>query len=389
MKKHHVTKKLLRGVLALFLVLSLLSFSYASSTSDLQEELDNVNNQIDNKQDLINSNNNLITALSREIADLENKINAAQIKIDDLTESINKTKAQIVVKIAELEKKEAEVKTQDENLNARLRAMYKKGNSGMLSVILNSSSVTELLTNVEMSKKIYAADNDLLYKLKVEYDVIYQAKVELSELKDSLETQQADMEATKAALAQDQKTVAEKRAAAQADNKEIKAQMDALQAQADALVEEIRRLQGDGSYTGGGMCWPSPVSTRITSPFGTRYIFGSYSFHSGIDIGAWWGSDILAANSGRVMWVGWDPNGYGNYVMLDHGGGIVTLYGHASRVLVSTGDYVGRGQVIALVGSTGLSTGAHIHFEIRVNGVYQDPLDTNARYYVVPGVYLY
>ncbi len=267
--------------------------------------------------------------------------------------------------------------------------MYKKGNSGMLSVILNSSSITELLTNIEMSKKIYAADSDLLYKLKVEYDVIYRAKLELSDLKDSLEAQQADMESTKASLAYDQQVVAEKRAAAQADNREIKAQMDALQAQADALVEEIRRLQGDNAYTGGGMCWPSAVSSHITSPFGTRYIFGGYSFHSGIDIGAWWGSDILAANSGRVLWVGWDPNGYGNYVMIDHGGGIVTLYGHASQVIVATGQYVGRGQVIAKVGSTGLSTGAHIHFEIRVDGVYQDPLDTNARYYVVPGVYVY
>ena len=374
--------------IALALVM-LFTTAVFASTADLENELDDVNNQIDQKQDLLDSNNAHISELSREIANLENRINDAQIKIDKLTESINDTKAKIVQKIAELEKKEAEVNTQDEALNARLRAMYKKGNSGMLSVILNSTSITDLLTNIEMSKKIYAADSDLLYKLKVEYDVIYRAKLELSDLKESLESQQAEMETTKAALAYDQQVAAEKRAAGLADNKEIKAQMDALQAQADALVEEIRRLQGDGDYTGGGMCWPSEVSSHVTSPFGTRYIFGGYSFHSGIDIGAWWGSNILAANSGQVIWVGWDPNGYGNYVMIDHGGGVVTLYAHASQILVSIGEYVGRGQVIGKVGSTGLSTGAHIHFEIRVNGVYQDPLDTNARYYVVPGLYLY
>ncbi len=374
--------------IALALVM-LFTTAVFASTADLENELDDVNNQIDQKQDLLDSNNAHISELSREIANLENRINDAQIKIDKLTESINDTKAKIVQKIAELEKKEAEVNTQDEALNARLRAMYKKGNSGMLSVILNSTSITDLLTNIEMSKKIYAADSDLLYKLKVEYDVIYRAKLELSDLKESLESQQAEMETTKAALAYDQQVAAEKRAAVLADNKEIKAQMDALQAQADALVEEIRRLQGDGDYTGGGMCWPSEVSSHVTSPFGTRYIFGGYSFHSGIDIGAWWGSNILAANSGQVIWVGWDPNGYGNYVMIDHGGGVVTLYAHASQILVSIGEYVGRGQVIGKVGSTGLSTGAHIHFEIRVNGVYQDPLDTNARYYVVPGLYLY
>ncbi len=386
MKKRHGEKRIFSILLAFVMVFSLMTFSYGSS---LEDELDDVNNQIDAKQDLINTNNEKISELSMEIAALENRINDAQIKIDKLTDSINETKAKIVEKIAELEKKEAEVKTQDENLNARLRAMYKKGNSGMLSVILNSTSITELLTNLELSKRIYAADSDLLYKLKVEYDVIYRAKVELSELKETLELQQADLETTKAALAYDQQVAAEKRAAAQADNREIKAQMDALQARADALVEEIRRLQGDGDYTGGGMCWPSEVSTRITSPFGTRYIFGGYSFHSGIDIGAWWGSNILAANSGVVLWVGWDPNGYGNYVMIDHGGGVVTLYAHASQILVSVGQYVGRGQVIGKVGSTGLSTGAHIHFEIRVNGSYQDPLDTSAAYYVVPGVYLY
>ena len=386
MEKRCKGKRLFSIALALVMAFSLMTFSYGSS---LEDELDDVNSQIEGKQDLINANNEKISELSREIAALENRINDAQIKIDRLTDSINETKAKIVEKIAELEKKESEVKTQDANLNARLRAMYKKGNSGMLSVILNSTSITELLTNIEMSKRIYAADSDLLYKLKVEYDVIYQAKVELSNLKDSLESQQADLEATKEALAYDQQVAAEKKAAAQADNKEIKAQMDALQARADALSEEIRRLQGDGDYTGGGMCWPSEASTRITSPFGTRYIFGGYSFHSGIDIGAYWGSNILAANSGVVLWVGWDPNGYGNYVMIDHGGGVVTLYAHASQILVSVGQYVGRGQVIGKVGSTGLSTGAHIHFEIRVNGQYQDPLDTSAQYYVVPGVYLY
>ncbi|MBO4818677.1 MAG: hypothetical protein J5528_00940, partial [Firmicutes bacterium] len=211
MKKRYSKKRILSLALALVMAFSLMTFSYGSS---LQDELDDVNNQIDGKQDLIDANNEKISALSMEIAALENRINDAQIKIDRLTDSINETKAKIVEKIAELEKKEAEVNTQDANLNARLRAMYKKGNSGMLSVILNSTSITELLTNIEMSKKIYAADSDLLYKLKVEYDVIYQAKVELSELKDSLEAQQADLEATKEALAYDQQVAAEKKAAA-------------------------------------------------------------------------------------------------------------------------------------------------------------------------------
>ena len=381
-------KKLICFLLALAMAFSYVTFAFASA-DEKQSELDDINNEIDERKGRITANENMISELSRQIIELDNRINDTQLRIEELTEQINDTKAKIVEKLAQLEKKQEEIDVQNTNLNSRLRAMYKKGNSGMLSVLLNSTSITDLLTNIEMSKKIYASDNDLLHKMRTEYDVIYQAKLELSNLKESLEGQEAEMEASMASLEADQQAVAEKRAAAQADNREIKAQMDALQAQADALVEQIRRLQGNDDYTGGGMCWPSPVSTYITSPFGTRYIFGGYSFHSGIDISAWGGSSILAANSGRVMWVGWDPNGYGNYVMIDHGGGIVTLYAHSSRILVDIGDYVARGQAIALVGTTGLSTGNHIHFEIRVNGSYQDPLDQSARYYVVPGVYLY
>ena len=379
-------KRIISFILAFMMAISMITCAYASTAEEKQSELDDINNEIDEKQGQIKANENLISDLSREIIDLDNRINDAQIRIDELTDSINDTKEKIVAKLAELEKKQEEVDKQDASLNARLRAMYKKGNAGMLSVILNSTSITDLLTNIEMSKKIYASDSNLLYKLKVEYEVIYQAKVELSNLKESLEGQQAEMESLKASLAADQQAVEEKRAAALASNKEIKAQMDALQAQADALVEQIRRLQGNDDYAGGGMSWPCDY-TYVTSPFGTRYIFGGWSFHSGIDIGAYWGSNIYASNSGKVIWVGWDPNGYGNYVMIDHGGGVVTLYAHSSRVLVSTGDYVGRGQVIAKIGSTGLSTGAHLHFEIRVNGSYQDPLDTNAYYFVRPGVY--
>ena len=136
------------------------------------------------------------------------------------------------------------------------------------------------------------------------------------------------------------------------------------------------------------MCWPSAASSYITSPFGYRIhpIYGSYKFHTGIDIGAYGGSNILAANSGRVMTVvyNYGTTGYGCYVMVDHGGGIVTLYAHCSAILVQVGQYVERGQVIARVGTTGASTGNHLHFEVRVDGQYQEPLQ-----YVTQGQYYY
>ena len=128
------------------------------------------------------------------------------------------------------------------------------------------------------------------------------------------------------------------------------------------------------------MIWPSAASRRITSPFGNRLhpILKIYKFHSGIDIGASYGTNILAANSGTVIKAGYNSS-YGYMVMIDHGGGIVTLYAHSSKLLVSTGDVVARGQVIALIGSTGRSTGPHLHFEVRVNGAYQNPLNYVSR----------
>ena len=158
------------------------------------------------------------------------------------------------------------------------------------------------------------------------------------------------------------------------DNAVLEAQEDELKEEADRLVSEIKKLQGDQAYAGGTFCWPSESSTRVTSEFGMRIhpILKVNKMHTGIDIGAAAGTNVLAANSGTVIKAGWN-NSYGNVIMIDHGGGIVTLYAHNSKLLVSTGDVVSRGQVIALVGSTGNSTGPHIHFEVRVNGEYQNP----------------
>ncbi|MBQ7702863.1 MAG: M23 family metallopeptidase, partial [Firmicutes bacterium] len=149
-----------------------------------------------------------------------------------------------------------------------------------------------------------------------------------------------------------------------------------LKAQADALVAEIKKLQDEQRvYEGGVFTWPCPSSHYITYTFGYRYhpVFGDWRFHTGIDISAYTGADIIAAASGKVIMAQW-YGGYGNCVMIDHGSGIVTLYGHASALCVSQGQEVSRGQLIARVGSTGWSTGPHLHFEVRINGEYVDPL---------------
>ena len=249
-----------------------------------------------------------------------------------------------------------------------------------------------------MSSSTFTAEDDLIIRREFEalrlaalkrcadqeqYDLVDAQNRKLEALKVQLEEQQAVIAEKKSALEADEAEARARRNALQADADSLQKQYDAVKKEADSISETIKVLQSQNTqYIGGAMCWPSQASTRITSPFGWRYLslLGGRNYHTGVDIGAAGGTNILAANSGKVIKAGWN-NSYGYMVMVDHGGGIVTLYAHSSKLLVKTGDVVTRGQAIALIGSTGMSTGNHLHFEVRVNGKYQNPLN-----YITPSV---
>ena len=207
-----------------------------------------------------------------------------------------------------------------------------------------------------------------LEKIKKSYAKIKAESKELAKMKSDLEAKQQQMSADKA-------DISRKRSAVSADNKELEQKLDALNAEADRITSDIQSLSSkDTKYSGGVLLWPCPSSHRVTSEFGYRIhpILGYRKLHTGIDIGASYGAAIVAANSGKVI-ASYYNSSYGNMVMIDHGGGIVTLYAHASSRRVSKGASVSRGQTIARVGSTGSSTGNHLHFEVRVNGSYKNP----------------
>ncbi|MBQ2058742.1 MAG: peptidoglycan DD-metalloendopeptidase family protein, partial [Firmicutes bacterium] len=291
---------------------------------------------------------------------------------------INKTKEEITEVLAQIEVKEAEIAEQNSALSARLRAMYKNGSGGLLTVLFGSSSMSSFMTNMDMVQRIYSADADMLASMQAQYDELDGSRKRLQALKETLLTQQANAEAKRVQLETDIVGLSEKKREVDKSLAEQQDQLKQLKAEADALTATIRKLQGDQSYAGGTMLWPSAASRYISSPFGNRVLFGVKEFHTGIDIAAAAGTNILAANSGTVIKAGYN-NSYGYMIMIDHGGGIVTLYAHSSKLLVSTGDVVARGQVIALIGSTGRSTGPHLHFEVRVNGAYQNPLNYVSR----------
>jgi murein DD-endopeptidase MepM/ murein hydrolase activator NlpD len=303
------------------------------------------------------------------------------VEINTLTEDLNLTKEKVTQVLSELDDIQTQIVDQNDALWNRLRVMYMQGDAGMISILLGSTSMTELLTNVEMMKRITESDSDLIASLEKQHGLVTEKKDELVALKTELETKQAELDEKKASLDKDLAAVATLKKKIEKNNAALEAQLDAMNEEADALKADILKLQSGGDYTGGRMGWPSRSSNRITDVFGMRLhpIYGIWKMHTGIDIGAWKDTDILSAADGRVIRTAYS-NGYGNYVMIDHGGGVVTLYAHSSKILVKVGDNVKRGDRIALVGTTGCSTGYHIHFEVRVDGVYKDPLD-----WVTPG----
>jgi murein DD-endopeptidase MepM/ murein hydrolase activator NlpD len=263
---------------------------------------------------------------------------------------------------------------QNTSLQKRLRTMYKNGDIGMVQILLGSDNITDFMTNMDMVQKIFNNDVDVLKEMEEQHQKIEVQKKQLETLQAQLVAEKQKEADKQVGLEASRGEVTNLKAQVASSNDKLADQIDDLNAEADRLVDEIRKLQGNQAFVGGNFCWPSASSTRVTSEFGYRIhpILKVKKLHTGLDIGAAAGTNVLAANSGTVIKAGWN-NSYGNVVMIDHGGGIVTLYAHNSKLLVKTGDVVTKGQVISLVGSTGNSTGPHIHFEVRVNGEYQNP----------------
>ena len=346
----------------------------AAYAGDEQQELNNIHQQIDQTQSQLNAGKKKEKQLNSQIKQLESQINATEKEIIGLKGDINKTEQQIAVVRSNLAIVEQEMENQNADLQKRLRAMYKNGDVGMVQILLGSEDITDFMSNMDMVQKIFDNDVEILKTMEDQHKQIEAQKKQLETLQAQLELEKHQEADKQANLQASRGQVANLKSQVAKDNAALEAEIDALNAEANRLKEEILRLQGDQAFVGGDFAWPSASSTRVTSEFGNRFhpILKVKKLHTGIDIGAASGTKVLAANSGTVIKAGWN-NSYGNLVMIDHGGGIVTLYAHNSKLLVSTGDVVARGQNIALVGSTGQSTGPHIHFEVRVDGQYQNP----------------
>lgn len=358
-------------------ILLMLTFAVETSLASAAT-LSQIRNNIKNKQQELNESRAKEKSLGDQVNSLEQQINSKQSDIDELEASISEAQAKLETLEEELAVAEEKVNTQNENLNARLRNMYKNGSVGFIDVLMDSGSFSEFLNNLSLVEKVYTSDQDVLEELQKAYDEIDAKKKEIETLQAELSESKATMEEQKSSLEADKASVEKKKSEIAADSAETQRELDKLEADAQALTSSIRNSGSSSSsskYNGGIMAWPVPSCHTVSSGYGGRIhpTTGKYKFHGGLDIPGSYGSAIVAANSGKVIWAGNRGDSYGNYVIIDHGGGVSTLYGHSSKVLVSTGQSVSRGQRIANVGSTGRSTGPHCHFEVRINGSRVNP----------------
>ena len=384
MKKKHLAAKCIAAALSVVIIAGAVTYNANEALSAASNF--SGDSKVKGYEDQIKKADANIAALKNQIASSKQDLASAQAdkeaydklvasymeKIAVTNDLIAELEASIAEKTNEISGKQSDYEQKYELFKLRLRVTHEEGQASYLEMLLGAEDIADFLSRVDRVGSM------------LEYD--------LEEIRATLEIQKKEQETLKAQLAADEADMQKKSEEAQARIDQLKSDIatsQAYQAQNEKLREEfeaqlearIKELEEEqkkknSKYVGGELQWPVPLDyTKVTSGYAWRTspITGRKELHNGIDIPAPLGTSVYAANTGTVVIATWHYS-YGNYIMIDHGGGIMTLYAHNSQLLVSVGDKVKKGQVIAKVGSTGDSTGNHCHFSVRNNGSFIDPM---------------
>ena len=401
-------KKKIAALLTVVLVAALLinnfssssATSYSSITSDSirkkEEEIKKAEEERKELQNSLTNAQNIKKQLEAEKKDLNNYITQLDMKLQEIQDNIARLNEQIDQKEIDIARTQEELAQAREIEAAQYDAMvhriqytYEQGDATYWEVIFSGESVADILTKMVYMERIAAYDKEQLNEFILNRQLIELTERQLLEEMALLEEAREGVLAEEAAIEEliqaKQQTIREyesdianKEQAIKEYEADIRERNEIVQALEAAIAEEKKKiLAANGSlmsYDGGQFKWPIASYTRISSEFGTRPdpILGSDKFHSGIDLASPTGTAIFAAYDGKVVAATYSSS-MGNYIMIDHGDSLYTIYMHASKLYVKTGDIVVRGETIAAVGSTGRSTGPHLHFSVRLNGEYVSP----------------
>ena len=402
----HVKKNRRLSVLALVLILCIFtdySLTAYADTKDIEsnikakqaeiaeaeKEKKQIQSNITNAKAIVSGLEATKKDLEAYVTELDGNLMDVEAKIAELKELISEKETEIEEATADLEEAEQIQQTQYENMKKRIKFIYEKGDTFYLDLIFTASSYADMLNKADYAEKMSEYDANKLEEFKQTCEYVAACKADLESDKELLDMAKAkqDEEQENLNALIEAKTGEINATAIDINNKEaaIK-QLEADAAARDAeirqleqlVAEEKRRLAEESgvklTYDGGMFKWPAPSYTKISDDYGNRIhpILGVQQFHNGVDMAAPGGSPILAAYDGEVVAASYNAS-MGNYVMIDHGDSLYTIYMHASALYVSKGDLVSKGQKIAAVGTTGRSTGNHLHFSVRKNGSYVSP----------------
>ncbi len=372
-------RRLITIILILIITCSLCICAHAQDLTELQEQssqltqaIDESNNRLQAVQDELSTNMQELQELDSQIAQSQNELNNINTDINDLMKQISENEDKLKNTQAQYDKIQG-------LLDARIIKMYETPKFEFLQVILASKSVSEFLSTYYAMKELAEYDKELL-------DTVRKQKKEIETTKKILAEKKRQVVASKQTQQKKAQVLANTKTMRQyyisklsTEEQELQAKIDEYNNQVSTIEAEIKLMalnSVSADYIGGALTWPIPGYNTITSEFGMRVhpITGAYKLHTGTDIGAPMGADFVAMGKGVVTKASMTP-AYGNMVIIDHGGGVQTLYAHGSEILVQVGQEVEAGTPVLKVGSTGYSTGPHAHFEIRINGQPVNPMD--------------
>jgi len=359
-----------------------------SELSDAQNKKDDLESRLSELKDLKKELERSRNSLNNYVTELDAGLNEIQTRISELDQLVAEKKQQLERIEEDLAKAVKEEARQYSQMKKRIRFMYEKSSVTYMQLLVGSSSISDLLNKATYIEQLSAYDRDMLVEYQKTKKRIEELQEDLGEEQEALEAVRKEATANEDAmetLIEDKQEeleayesdIANKEAAIKEYEDQIAAQDATIFALEKAVRDAERAQTASGNsikYGGGKFAWPAPNYTRISDDYGWRIhpTLGVKKFHNGVDMAAPTGSPILAAADGQVVAASYSSS-MGNYVMINHGSGLFTIYMHASSLGVSTGASVKKGAQIATVGSTGRSTGPHLHFGVRMNGEYVSP----------------